>query len=139
MDQPSDITVPEAGTDVPSWARRNVILPTLVVLALIGGLLPSFSLAANLYILATGSTLAWIGFTRRLPQRPVPARIGPGVVWWLVPLGVFVIFELATFAGGSTPEFPTLSLLADPLLDAYAPRALMWFGWLYGFWGLCRR
>ncbi|MBB5872289.1 hypothetical protein F4553_005723 [Allocatelliglobosispora scoriae] len=139
MDQPSGITLADAAADGPPWARRIVILPTFAVLALVGGLLPSFSVVANLYVLVIGSVIAWIGFTRRLPQRTVPNRVGRGVLWWLLPIGVFVIFETTTFVGGSTYEYPTLSLLADPLLDAYLPRAALYFAWLAGFWGLCRR
>lgn len=139
MDQPSGITMSEAAADGPPWARRIVILPTFGVLALVGGLLPSFSLLSNLYVLTLGSFIVWVGFTRKLPQRLPPHRIGRGVLWWLLPLGTFVVFELSTFAGGSTYEYPTLSLLADPPLDSYFPRAALYFGWLTGFWGLCRR
>lgn len=139
MDQPSDITMSDAAADEPAWARRIVVLPMFAVLSLVGGLLPSFSLQANLYVLVVGAVIAWVGFTHRLPQRPPPRRIGRGVLWWLVPLGVFVVFEISSFAGGSTYEYPTLSLLADPLLDSYLPRVAIYFGWLTGFWGLCRR
>jgi len=52
---------------------------------------------------------------------------------------VFVLFEITAFANGSKESYPTLSLLADPLLDHYLPRALAYFGWLVGFWGLVRR
>ena len=54
-------------------------------------------------------------------------------------MGVFAIAEVVTFAMGSTHDYPTLSLLADPLLDGYLLRSMAYFGWLAGFWGLVRR
>jgi len=60
-------------------------------------------------------------------------------VWWLIPVGLFVVVEVATYAGGSTHEFPTLSLLFDPLLDSYLMRVAAYFGWLTVFWGMVRR
>ena len=139
MDQPSGITVSDAAAAGPPWARRVVVMPIFVGLALVGGALPSFSLLANLYVLVIGSFMVWVGFTRKLPQRAVSWRAGRGVLWWLLPIGVFVVFELTTFASGSTYEYPTFSLLADPLLDSYLPRAALHLGWLTGFWELCRR
>ena len=60
-------------------------------------------------------------------------------IWWLIPIGIFVIFEVVTYSFGSTRDFPTLSLLADPLLDGYLLRSLGYFGWLSVFWGMVRR
>ncbi|MBV1848584.1 hypothetical protein [Catellatospora tritici] len=121
------------------WARAHVMLPVFVPLSLIGGLLPSFSLAANLYVLALGGGMLVAGMSSRLPRRAAPSGLLPGVVWWLLPLAIFVVVEVFTFGMGSTNAYPTLSLLADPVLDGYPARALAYFGWLCAFWGLVRR
>lgn len=135
MEQRPELAVEPASP----WARAQVMLPVFVPFALIGGLLPSFSLAANLYVLALGGGLLLAGMSSRLPRRAAPPTLLPGVAWWLVPVAVFVVVELITFGMGSTHDYPTLSLLADPLLDGYLPRCLAYFGWLAGFWGLVRR
>lgn len=134
MNQP-ELAVP--GT--PAWTRPAVTMPIFGVLSLLGGFLPSFSLEANLYVFAIGAVMMWLGLGQRLPRRPPPTRLPSGLTWWLVPVGVFVFFELTAFATGSRATYPTLSVLADPLLDDYLPRALVYFAWLTGFWGLVRR
>jgi len=47
--------------------------------------------------------------------------------------------ELYAFSRHSIEDYPTLSLLADPVLNHYLPRAACYFGWLTAFWGLIRR
>jgi hypothetical protein len=47
--------------------------------------------------------------------------------------------EVATYAGGSSFDYPTLSLLADPMLESYPLRSAAYFGWLALFWGMVRR
>ncbi|WP_144118925.1 hypothetical protein [Catellatospora sichuanensis] len=135
MEQRPELTV----EPVSPWARAQVMLPVFVPFALIGGLLPSFSLAANLYVLALGGGLMLAGMSSRLPRRVAPMTLLPGVAWWLVPVAIFVVVEVVTFGMGSTHDYPTLSLLADPLLDGYLLRCMAYFGWLAGFWGLVRR
>ncbi len=121
------------------WPSRYVVLPVLVPLSLLGGLFPSFSLAANLYVLLLGGALLTAGLSSRLPRRAAPVELPPAVVWWLVPIGIFVVFEVVTYAFGSTHDFPTLSLLADPLLDSYLVRSVAYFCWMSVFWGMVRR
>jgi hypothetical protein len=134
MDQP-ELAVPSA----PSWTRPAVMMPIFAFLSLLGGLLPSFSLEANVYVFSLGAVMMWLGLSQRVPRRQPPSRLPAGLSWWLVPVAVFVFFELSTFAVGDDRDYPTLSLLADPLLDSYLPRTLFYFGWLTGFWGLVRR
>jgi hypothetical protein len=135
MEQPSEITA-----EVPRpWARPAVTYPVLALLSLVGGQLPSFSLQANLYVLAVGGAMLWLGLSHRLPRRPAPRRLGSGVAWWLVPVLVFAAVELINYGLGSTPEHPTLSKLTDPALDDKLVRSAAYFAWLTAFWGLVRR
>jgi hypothetical protein len=136
MEQPPELIVEPART----WARPQVMVPTFVPLSLLGGLLPSFSLAANLYVLLLGGGLLGAGLSSWLPRHVAPPLVlAPGVGWWLVPIGIFVVVEAITFGLGSTHDYPTLSVLADPLLDSYLVRSVSYFGWLTAFWGLVRR
>jgi hypothetical protein len=135
MEQP-----PSASAEaVRVWDRPWVMYPLFVLIAAVGGLFGSFTLSANLLVLAVGGTLVWLGVTGRAGRRPTGDRLGSGVVWWLVPVGIFAAIELFTFAKKSIVDYPTLSLLADPLLEGYVPRAAAYFGWLVAFWGLVRR
>jgi len=134
MDHP-ELAVPSA----PAWTRPAVMMPIFAFLSLLGGLLPSFSLEATVYVFTLGAVMMWLGLGQRLPRKLAPSRLPHDLAWWLLPVGVFVVFELSTFAIGDDRNFPTLSLLADPLLDSYLPRAVFYFGWLTGFWGLVRR
>jgi hypothetical protein len=135
MEQPPEVTV-EA---VRTWDRPIVMIPVFVLIALVGGLFPSFSLTAFLLVLAVGGTLVWIGMTGRAGRRPPPRRLSRAAAWWLVPLLLLSFIELFTFTKHSIDTYPTLSLLADPVLDRYPARAACYFGWLTAFWGLVRR
>jgi hypothetical protein len=121
------------------WARRVVVLPVLVVVALVGAAFPSFSIGANVLVLAAGGTLFWLGVTRRVPSRPAPRQLPRQAAWWLLPLFSFAVAESINFALGSTYVHPTFSRLADPMLAEYLARAAAYLAWLGAFWGLVRR
>ena len=120
------------------WARPVVVVPLLVLLALIGGQLPSFSTSANLYMLAIGGTMMWIGLSARVSRRPAPGRPGRAAAWWLLPVVYFAAIEGVTFVAGSR-RYPTLSRIFDPLLADELVRSACFFGWLAAFWALVRR
>jgi hypothetical protein len=135
MEQPSTQVAAEAPG---AWARPAVLVPVFAALSLAGGQLPSFSLAANLYVLALGGAMVWLGLSHRVPRRAADG-IGRGVRWWLLPAGVLVTAEVVTYALGSSYDYPTLSRLSDPVLAAEPVRSACYFAWLSGFWGLVRR
>lgn len=114
-------------------------VPTFVLLALVGGLFPSFSMSANVYVLVVGGVLMWLGLSGRVAKRPSPWRLGRGAAWWLLPAGLFVAIELSNDLLGSTYAHPTLSVLLDDPLTVYSVRSLAYFAWLGAFWGLVRR
>ncbi|GIJ45873.1 hypothetical protein Val02_27590 [Virgisporangium aliadipatigenens] len=119
---------------------RLLVAGAFVPIALVAGGLPSFSLAANLLVLGVGGALFWAGVTYRPLTGRSPARRWPkGSTRWLLPAGVLAGMEAVSFVLGSTPEHPTLSLLADPWLERYPVRAAGFLGWLLAFWGLVRR
>jgi hypothetical protein len=135
MDQHSQITA-----EAPRlWARPLVLVPVFALVSLVGAAFPSFSLGANVLVLAAGGALFWLGLSTRLPRRSSPRRLRAAAVWWLVPAVVLALVELVNFVLGSTYDHPTLSKLADPWLAGYPGRALAYFGWLMAYWGLVRR
>ncbi len=135
MEQPTEFTA-EA---VQPWARPIVLVPLFALLSLVGGLFPSFSLLAFLYVLLIGGTMTWLGLSGRVPKRATPVRLGRGSAWWLLPALALAIVELINFLLGSTYPHPTLSVMMDPLLERYPVRTAAYFGWLTSFWGLVRR
>lgn len=122
-----------------SWDRPLVTYPVLALVAAIGGMFGSFTLSAFLLVLAVGGTMVWIGLTGWAGRRPAPRTLPAGAAWWLAPILFFAAIELFAFGRHSETNWPTLSLLADPLLDHYLARAACYFGWLVAFWGLVRR
>ena len=124
---------------VDRLARPWVLVPVFVVVSLVGGAFPSFSLGANLLVLGAGAALCWLGLSPRLTRRPPPRRLSARAAWWVVPAVIFAAIEIGDFVLGSTAAHPTLSTLADPLLNRYAVRALAYLGWLSAFWALVRR
>ena len=130
---------PEASAEVRTWDRPLVMLPVFALIAAVGGLFDSFTFRANLLVVAVGGTLTWLSLSGRVARRPVPRRLPTGTVWWLVPVLMLALVELFAFTMKSTVDYPTLSLLADPVLESYLPRTACYFGWLAAFWGLIRR
>jgi hypothetical protein len=135
MNQPTQLVA-----ETPKlWARPLVLVPVFALISLVGALFPSFSIGANVLVLATGGTLFWLGFSDRLPRRGSPLRLAGRAGWWLLPALLLAFVEVTNFALGSTYAHPTLSLLADPVLEGYPARAVGYFGWLMAYWGLVRR
>ncbi|SCE63894.1 hypothetical protein [Micromonospora mirobrigensis] len=131
---------PEVAARAPgARGRAAVTVPVLIVVALVGGQLPSFSTAASLWTLGTGIVLIRLGLGDRASRRAAARPLGPGALWWLLPLAVFGGFEAVTFALSAGDDLPTFSRLMDPVLDRPVARSAAWFAWSAAFWGLVRR
>jgi hypothetical protein len=135
MDQSSQMTAEISG----ARTRPLVLVPVFALISLGGALFPSFSLGAEVLVVAAGGTLFWLGMSDRLPRRNSPDRLPTRAGWWLVPGLTLGVVEAINFFAGSTHEHPTLSNLADPILEGHLARAAAYFGWLTAYWGLVRR
>jgi Na+/H+ antiporter NhaD/arsenite permease-like protein len=132
--------LPQVNTDVTRARDRPLfMLPLFALIAAVGGFFGSFTLRANLLVLGVGGALIWLGLTGRAGRRPAPKTLAPGAIWWFAPLLMLALVEVFAFSKKSIEDYPTLSLLADPILDGYLPRVVCYFAWLAGFWGLIRR
>jgi hypothetical protein len=114
-------------------------VPVFALISLVGALFPSFSVGADVLVLVTGGTLFWLGLSARLPRRGSPRRLSAHAGWWLLPAVVLAGLELVNLGLGATPDHPTLSDLADPVLAGYHGRAAAYFCWLTAYWALVRR
>jgi hypothetical protein len=131
---------PVAAAAPADTRSRLLIAGAFVPIAVVAGGLPSFSLGANLLVLLVGGALFWAGTAGRPDGVRSPGRRWPkGSLRWLLPAGALTAVEAVSFVLGSTPEHPTLSLLADPWLERSPVRAAAFLGWLLAFWGLVRR
>jgi len=139
MEPPPPEPHPSLAPAVSTWDRPIVMLPLFALIAGVGGLFGSFTLSADLLVLAVGGTLVWLGVSGRAGRREAPRRLPSGARWWLVPVLALGLVELFAFSHNDPRAYPTLSLLADPVLEGYLPRALAYFAWLTGFWALVRR
>lgn len=121
------------------WVRPAVLFPMFGLVSLMAGTLPSFSFSANFLVLGVGGLMLWLGASGSVPRREPVLRMSAGALLWIVPVGLLVLVEAVTFLLGSSDDYPTLSRLADPVLDRYLPRSALFFAWVSGFWGLIRR
>ena len=130
---------PEASAPVRVVDRPVLMVPLFALIAAVGGLFPSFTLGSTLLVFAVGATMVWVAMTATAGRRVAPRRLGRGAWWWLVPALLLGLTELWAFLGVPRDNYPTISLLFDPVLEHYLPRAIAWFGWITGFWVLVRR
>jgi hypothetical protein len=132
--------LPEASAEeVRAIDRPIVMVPLLALIAAVGGLFGSFTVGANLLVHAVGGTMLWLGLSGRAGRRPAVRRLDRTAIFWLVPILALALTELFAFLHTSRQAYPTLSLIFDPILAHYLPRAVGYFGWLAGFWTLVRR
>ena len=110
-----------------TWDRPLVMVPLFVLIAAVGGLF-GFVHPRREPAGARPSAARWSGWASAAGAR----RRGTAAVcrrapcWWLVPVLVLALVELYAFSRNVREDYPTLSLLADPILDALpAPGALL--------------
>jgi hypothetical protein len=136
VDQQTPLTSAEVAR--PRW-HAPARAAGFVGASLVAGSFPSFSVRSTVTMVGLGGIFFWLGVSRRFARHPVVRRVGRQALWWLVPVVMFAVFELGSFALGSTAEHPTLSSLADPVLEHYWARSAIFLGWITAYWGLLRR
>ena len=99
---------------------------------------PPFSSSATAAVVVAGIGAAIAGALRR-HKRPRPPGDGQPAWPWLVLLAAGGLWQLAAYLQHPREEHPTLSSLANGLLDSQPARALAFVLWLLGAVELARR
>jgi anti-sigma factor RsiW len=117
--------------------RRAVIGAVVLGYAMFAALCRPLTGPALAAVLVAGVPLCWYG-VRRSPRRAQPVgRHSVGV--WLGVGGLAGVLELAIWLGPDDRAHPTLSTLADPLLQNYPGRVLGYLLWAgLGVWLVSR-
>lgn len=117
--------------------RLAAAIAVVVAYALVAAVCRPLTGAALGAVLVAGVPLFWVGVRRR-PRRAAPAGRRSVAVW--SGLGVLAaLFELGVFLGPDDVTHPTLSTLADPLLNTYPGRVLGYLVWVgAGLWLVSR-
>jgi hypothetical protein len=119
-------------------ARRGVLVAAAVVgYALLAALCRPLTVPALVAVAVVGVPLFCAGVWRRPGAvRPVGAR---SAFVWLGLAAVGVAFELGLWLGPNDTDHPTLSTLADPVLNTYAGRVAGYVAWICsGVWLVTR-
>lgn len=98
------------------------------------GLRP-FTAPVLLVVAATGVAAIVVGTRRRRPPTSHP----DGAVVWVVLLALLAAWELAAYVQAPRADHPTLSSLANEVLDWRPLRALAFLGWVVLGVDLARR
>ncbi|HVM01235.1 MAG TPA: hypothetical protein VM263_01090 [Acidimicrobiales bacterium] len=100
------------------------------------GLAP-FSASATAVVLGAGvAAMAW---GARLPPRPRPPLSGRGAIAWAALGLAAAAWQLAAYVQHPREDHPTISSLANALLDSRPARAAAFVAWLLAAAGLSRR
>lgn len=102
--------------------------------------LPPFSGVATVAVLAGGGVAMAAGAaTRRSPADRPPAVGRRDVAPWAATLAVVALWQLAAYLQEPRHDHPTVSSLANDLLDSTPARAFACALWLLAAWALARR
>ena len=129
--------------------RRGTLAVAAVALyAAAASLTPPLSVAATVAVVVP-ATVVLVLATRHRPghgqQGPATdPRLRRTAAAWAVPVVLGAALELAAWLhqpayGVASPDFPTLSLLLDPVTDGALGRFIAWSTWLYVGWRVVRR
>lgn len=101
------------------------------------GLAP-FSAQATAAVVLAGVAAAAVGRRQRRPTRS-PGGDVPGMAPWAVLAAVVSAWQLAAYLQRPRADHPTLSSLANELLDSHPARAAAFLVWIAAAWWLARR
>ncbi len=90
--------------------------------------LPPFSAQATVAVLLPGGTATIVGTRYRRPPRGREPTAGTG--WWALLASAVGAWQLAAYLQQPRADHPTLSSLADQLLDWRPARALGFLAWM---------
>lgn len=97
-----------------------------------------FTVTSAIAVISAG--IVAMAFGSRHGSLPEPVRLrGTQIAAWVALLGALAAWQLAAYLQHPRSEHPTLSSLANALLNTHAARALAFVLWLAGAACLARR
>jgi len=133
-------TAHKTGAVLPQPARGPAFAVGLAVVALYAwwatGLRP-FSGGAALAVVGAGIVAMAIGQAVLAPVEHRPAQ--GAIVGWLALLAALAVWQLIAYVSQPRFEHPTLSSLANSVLDSHPARAVAFVAWLVAGAGVARR
>jgi hypothetical protein len=101
--------------------------------------LAPFSVRATAAIVLAGAAAMAVGRRRRLPRRSQADAAVSGVAPWAGLAAVAGAWQLAAYLQHPRADHPTVSSLANELLDSHPARAAALLVWIAAAWWLARR
>jgi len=119
----------------PATSSKRTIVVLFAVAALYSWWasgLRSFTHPAALAVGVPGVVvMTMLGWSRRRPTVRAERALGrAGIVLWAAVLAVIVGWELVQYVSSPRSAHPTLSSMADRVLETHPARAAAFFGWL---------
>jgi len=131
MDPVFEVTA--AGRPRQIRRRHAVVIGLVMTYVLLAAACRPLTGPALAAVLVAGVPLCWLGV--RHPPRHAPPVGGRSAAVWLGLLALGVAVELGLWLGPDDLAHPTLSTLADPILNTYPGRVLGYSLWVgSGVW-----
>jgi hypothetical protein len=102
------------------------------------GLAP-FSVQATTAVVLAGVAATAVGRRQRRPRRPPSDGDTSGIAPWAGLAAVAGAWQLAAYLQHPRSDHPTVSSLANELLDSHPARAAAFLVWIAAAWWLARR
>jgi hypothetical protein len=113
------------------------LVPALLAYGWWATSLPPFAVTTMAAVVGAGVVAMAVGARDRRPA-VLPLRVRD-VALWSVLLGAFAAWQLAAYLQQPRSQHPTLSSLANTMLDTHPARTLAFVAWLAGAARLARR
>ena len=125
---------PRDGGNARRWA---VALAVALVYGWWAVSLPAFSAEATAAVVGAGAAAMLAG--HRWGRRRPPPRRAAGAAWWAVVVAAAAAWQLAAYLQSPREDHPTLSSLANAVLDSHPARAAAFAVWIVAGVSLARR
>lgn len=128
-----------AGATDPSRALRLALAVGLVAYAWWAVGLAPFSAQATAAVVLAGVAAMAVGQRQRRSRRPTADDDVSGIAPWAGLAAVAGAWQLAAYLQHPRADHPTVSSLANELLDSHPARAAGFLLWIAAAWWLARR
>lgn len=128
--------IPEARRRASTWSWAAIVLVALAY-GWWAVALPPFSTKATAAVVGAGVVVMAVVARGRPSARGGGRTVGAG--WWVALIGLLAAWQLAAYLQDPREDHPTLSSLANAILDTHPARAGAFVLWIIGAVLLARR